>query len=136
MFLECKAKRLRLDSKTTLNLSISESVLKDLKTLAEGIRKLYTSYLDFTQNEYPQIKNNSSKEVHLAVVTLEDWYIYLNPLIAEKLKELVQQAFIEKKMDINLIEQLPYTIFSGLPEQLHAGMAPGLYFHPVSYNSE
>lgn len=112
MFVECKTKRLTLNSKTKLDLNLSKGILNDLKILAKEIRKIYTTYLDFTDNKYPQPKFDSTKNTFLTIVTLEDWFIYLNPLISNKLNELVQQSFIEKQMDINLIAKYPYTIFS------------------------
>jgi hypothetical protein len=112
MFVECKTKRLTLNSKTKLDLNLSKGILNDLKILAKEIRKIYTTYLDFTDNKYPKPKFDSTKNTFLTIVTLEDWFIYLNPLISNKLNELVQQSFIEKQMDINLIAKYPYTIFS------------------------
>lgn len=112
MFIECKTKRLTLDSKTKIDLDGSKGILNDLKILANEIRKVYTTYLDFTNDKYPQPKFDSTKNTFLTIVTLEDWFIYLNPLISNKLNELVKQSFIENQIDINLITKYPYTIFS------------------------
>ena len=86
--------------------------MKDLKILANEIRKIYTTFLDFKNGKYQQPEFDSTKNIHLTLVTLEDWYIYLNPFISKKLDELLIQCFEEEKLDVNLIELYPYTIFS------------------------
>lgn len=112
MFLECKTKRPTLHSKTKIDPNVPGGILKDLKILANEIRKIYTTFLDFKNGKYQQPEFDSTKNIHLTIVTLEDWYIYLNPFISKKLDELLIQCFEEEKLDVNLIELYPYTIFS------------------------
>lgn len=112
MFLECKTKRPSLNSKTKIDPNFPRGIIEDLKILAKEIRKIYSSFLDFKNGKYKQPKFDSIKNIYLTIVTLEDWFIYLNPLISEKLNELLEQSFNEKEMDVNLIKQHPYTIFS------------------------
>jgi hypothetical protein len=110
LFIECKAKRMTVVSKSELD--IKQGLESDLTKMASFIVQLYKTYIDYTADKYPQIKYNPSKKFVPLVVTLEEWYINLNPPILEILKELVIKNFIESNLDTSLIDKFPYHIRS------------------------
>jgi hypothetical protein len=138
LFLECKTKRPTLNTKTKLDPESEKGIIYDLRKLSVEIRKLYTTFLDFTKGKYSNIQYDSTKNIFLSVITLEDWYFELNPKMEEMLMELVHQSFNEKNMDVQLIEQYPYRIFSAevFEREIQIINSIGInnYFHLINNN--
>lgn len=108
LFIECKTKRMRLDSKSILG--VTQGLEKDLKKMAEFITQVYKTYIDYKNNLYPTLKFDSNKEFYPLVLTLEDWYINFNHVILDMLKSFVIELFNIINLDIMLLESFPYHI--------------------------
>lgn len=108
LFIECKAKRMRVDSQTMID--INEKINKDYTVLAEGIFQLYKTLNDYLNNLYPNKYNNQL--IYPLIITLEDWFlsghsnIGIDALIGEKVKEL----FNDNNLSLNLLEKYPYSM--------------------------
>ena len=86
LFIECKTKRLTIGAKTELlNLDELES---ELDKIADAIVQTYKSIENYKNRLYPQIKFDPAKHLYPIIVTLEDWFLYGDPII-KKLDELV-----------------------------------------------
>ena len=110
LFIECKAKRMTMVSKTELDIKMG--LEKDLKKMASFIIQLYKTYIDYSKGKYPQLSFDSTKKFVPLVITLEAWYININPRIQELLKELVIEDLKANDLDATLIDKYPYHIRS------------------------
>lgn len=108
LFIECKTKRMRLDSKTELD--SNNGLNKDLKKMAEFVTQLYKTYIDYTLGLYPSIAFDESKEFFPLVLTLEDWGTNFNHLILETITNLTKIEFEKNNLDISLITKYPFNI--------------------------
>lgn len=108
LFIECKTKRMTLNSKSSLE--ITESLEKDLKIMAEYVKQVYEQYLEYKANLYPTVKYDESKEFYPLVLTLEDWFININHALIDKLKLYVIDCFKQANFDLELLEKFPYQI--------------------------
>jgi hypothetical protein len=108
-FIECKTKRLTFGAKIELfDLKELES---EFDKMADAIVQTYKTIEDYKKGLYPQIKFNSSKKVYPIVVTLEDWFLYGDPLI-NMLDNLVSAKLSKNGLDNNLIDTNPYCAMS------------------------
>jgi len=110
LFIECKTKRMTLVSKSELD--IKKGLENDLKKMASFITQLYKTYIDYSDNKYPQLTYQNNKLFVPLVVTLEEWYINLNPKIMGLLREFVISEFQSINLDASLIDKFPYYIRS------------------------
>lgn len=110
LFIECKTKRMTMLSKTELD--AEKGLEKDLMKMASFIVQLYTTYIDYSKDLYPQIKFDEKKDFYPVVLTLEDWYTNINPKIMSMIKEFVIQLFKENGLDESLVEKFPCSIMS------------------------
>lgn len=106
LFIECKAKRMTMVSKSELDIKLG--LESDLRKMASFITQLYKTYIEYTEGKYPQVAFDSSKKFVPLVVTLEAWYININPRILELLRELVIENLKANNIDVSLIEKFPY----------------------------
>ena len=110
LFIECKTKRMTMVSKSEID--IKKGLEKDLDTMASAIVQLYKTYIDYRSNKYPQLIFDENKKFIPLIVTLEDWYININPRIMGLLKELVIEKMKESNLEIELIDCYPYHLRS------------------------
>ncbi len=108
IFIECKTKRMRLDSKSELE--IKNSLEKDLRKMSEFIGQLYKTYSDYKADLYTTLKFDESKCFYPLVLTLEEWHIDINDILIDKLKEFVSEYFDKNNLDKMLLEKFPYHI--------------------------
>ena len=99
-----------LVSKTHIDLK--DGLQKDLEKMAGFITQVYKTYIDYKENNYPQIKFDGTKKFIPVVLTLETWYITINLKLMEILKELVFKNFFEEGLDPTLLETNPYHLWS------------------------
>lgn len=112
MFIECKTLRLTLISKTNMDIFSPKGLNEDLEEMAKQITKIYVTYLDYVNNLYPQIKFDPKKNFIPSIVILEEWYLFANPMLHTKLKELVSNELDKKGLDSSLLEKFPYIMYS------------------------
>lgn len=110
LFIECKAKRMTFGSKSELDLD--GGLKADLEKMATFITQIYKTYIDYTKGKYPNLPFYPSITFFPLIVTLEDWYINLNPSIAHQLHSLVIANVEANNLDSTLIERFPYHIRS------------------------
>ena len=110
LFIECKTKRMTLNAKT--NFDIKAGLESDLKKMAKFIVQIYKTYMDYKDNKYPGIPYDDTKLFQPLVVTLEEWYLYLNPKLLDILNSFVLDEFTNNELDQALIKDFPYYIMS------------------------
>lgn len=136
MFIECKTKRMRLDSKSELE--VKDNLEKDLKKMADFIGQLYKTYIDYKANLYPTVKFDEKKDFYPLVLTLEDWFLNINHILLDKLKEFVIDYFNKNNLDKTLLEKFPYHIRCASEFEKHIQLINGLgikeYFHKTINN--
>ncbi len=136
LFIECKAKRMTMGAKTEFD--IKNGLESDLKKMSSFITQIYKTYVEYRNDKYPQVKFQLSKNFIPLVVTLEDWYLNINPKILGMLKDLVIEGFKTNKMDIELLETFPYHIRSvsvfERDIQLINSLGISEYFRKVKHN--
>jgi hypothetical protein len=136
MFIECKTKRMRLDSKSELE--VKDNLEKDLKKMADFIGQLYKTYRDYCANLYPNIKYDETKDFYPLVLTLEEWHININHILLDKLKEFVIEYFDKNNLEKTLLENFPYHIRCPSEFEKHIQLINGLgikeYFYKTHHN--
>lgn len=111
VFIECKTKRMTLNSKFEIN--INDALDIDLKKMASFIKQIYKTYIDYKNNEYQNIKFDPTKFFIPIVLTLEEWYININPQIKDLLRKyVIEYLDNERNFDKSLIIDNPYYILS------------------------
>jgi hypothetical protein len=106
LFIECKTKRLKADSKI-LSSSIG-SLLDDLDKISDGIAQGYKALNDGLLGHYPQWKFEN-KPVYLVVTTIENWFLF-NPQSQQHLLAQVREKVVAANLDANVVEQYPYIL--------------------------
>lgn len=107
IFIECKAKRMTMLSKTEL--LISDALEKDLEKMSIFVTQVYKTIRDYQNGKYPTYKFNEQKKIYPLVVTLEDWHLFGdNPLLKMKIEEKLKAEGIP----LECLSSMPYTICS------------------------
>jgi hypothetical protein len=109
LFLECKAKRLSLQSKTTLtDLSHLE---EDIENLAAAVVQVYKTLNDCLAGRYPHYTHQEGDQIYPAVVTLENWRL-LGSVMFETLDRSVKAQMGKTDLPESLIEQFSYSVWA------------------------
>ncbi len=107
-FVEAKAKRMQVKSKTQLS---DESALKeDIDVLAEDIVQVYQTLDDFKKGHYSHLEYKEGDNIYSMVVTLEDWYLLGEDLL--DVQEKVKEKMRVKGLSEDMIEKHPYILCS------------------------
>lgn len=115
LLIECKTKRMRLESKNSLDETFVE---KDLEKMADFLLQLYKSIQNYKNNEYPFVTNSKKRKIYPMILTLENWHIMgVERFI--RINELLRTKLIETGINPICIEENPYTI-SSIDEFEHA----------------
>ena len=109
LFIECKTKRLTTGAKAGL-FDITE-LESELGKIADAIVQVYKTMEDFKKGLYSEIKYRSDKALYPMVVTLEEWFIYGDPIV-NKLNEFVVDKLKKLGLSANLITTNPYCVIS------------------------
>jgi len=110
VFIECKAKRLRLGSLTELNKL--DDIEMDLKKMIGFIFQVYKRLIEALNNKIPNLKLNDSSNLYVVVLTLEEWFLPLNFAYEKQIKESLYELFEKNHLDKSIIEKYPYYLFS------------------------
>lgn len=124
VFVECKAKRMTMPSKTEL--VISDAYKKDLEKMATFIVQIYKTIRDYKNGKYPTYYYNEKKKIYPLVVTLEDWHLFGdNSLLESKVKE----KLISESLSMDCLFDMPYTICSAqeFEEMIQIIQKKGIY---------
>jgi hypothetical protein len=110
VFIECKTKRMRFDSKFETNISISLD--GDLEKMASFVVQIYKTYLDYSNNKYDNISYNNNRKFVPLVITLEDWYVNFNHKLKKIIHEKIIALFEIEIIPLSLLDDFPYFIRS------------------------
>jgi len=117
LFLECKAKRLSWDAKSSLeDLGPLEG---DIDSMAAAVVQVYKTLADHLANAYPHFPAKEGRKIFPAVVTLENWRMF-GPVMMNKLTEAVASKLDGAGLPPHLVEQMPYSIWA--IEELEVGL--------------
>jgi hypothetical protein len=109
LFLECKARRLSLQSKTTLtDLSHLE---EDIEILAAAVVQVYKTLNECLTGSYTHCAHQEDDQIYPAVVTLENWRL-LGSIMFETLHRSVKAQMAEANLPESLIDQFPYSVWA------------------------
>ena len=106
LFVECKAKRLTVDSKTAHDTVALE---RDLLVMAKAIVQHYGNIRRALEGRTHWIPDH--RPVYPVVLTLEDWHVF-TPRVMEILKARVGQLSAEAGIPATMLEEMPWTVAS------------------------
>jgi hypothetical protein len=84
---------------------------EELSTMADIIVQVYKSISDYQKNLYPHLPFDPKRKVFPMIITLEDWYLFL-----DEHKAKIEKAVIKKLEELSLptiwLTETPYQICS------------------------
>lgn len=111
LFIECKAKKLRQESR--VRIASRESLEGDLEVMSDAVVQVYETMNDALNGAYPRWRNRELP-IYPIIVTLEEWYLY--GMYGDKLLPVIDRKAREKLAALNiglsLLDQHPYSILS------------------------
>ncbi|MFC1538976.1 hypothetical protein ACFL6H_06095 [Candidatus Latescibacterota bacterium] len=107
LFIEVKAKKLRLEAKIEIN--DIDVLHEDLDKMAESIIQSYKTIGDYIENHYPHLKYNKERKIYPILLTLESWDIWVNQ-IRDMLLDKIHEKFELSNINICWLDEMPYTI--------------------------
>jgi hypothetical protein len=110
LFIECKVKRLRLDSIIRFNNNIDFE--NDIEKMIGFLFQTYKSVQDALNKKIQNINIDDLSQIYVVILTLEDWHLDLNPFLDKKIQNALHTKFEEKGLDYKIIEKYPYIIRS------------------------
>lgn len=108
--IECKAKRLKLGSK--LKLADKKDIEDDIEKMAGFVFQAYKSLNDVLENKVNEIQTNKETKVFVTILTLEEWFLALNPQYIENIEMKVREKCINNKLNPSYVEIYPFSILS------------------------
>lgn len=108
LFIECKSKKLRLESK--IKISDSISLNEDLEKMSGFIVQAYKTVIEALEGRYAHWKPNDNP-CYVLVVTLEDWYLFGAELLGA-INAAVESKLVIENIDPKIIKEIPYTVCS------------------------
>jgi len=109
VFIECKSKRIKMESKSNLN--NTSSLISDIEILSNAIVQTYKTINDFTNNLYPNIKYNSNLSEYPIIILIDEWYV-INPNISNKLMQEIEKGFLKYDLNKEMLIDMPYSYTS------------------------
>lgn len=109
VFIECKTKKLRLNSKNFTK--YQETLNEDLEHMVNAAVQLYKVYQHYSDDIIPGLPYVPNKKFIPIVVTLEDWFAG-GPDTDKVIQERIEAVFIEKGIDISLLKKYPFKSYS------------------------
>lgn len=109
LFVECKTKRLRWNSKT--GLTDLTALEEDIRKLAGAVVQVYKTIRDYRDGRYPHLGYIEALRVYPVIVTLEDWYLFGHDL-PDRLDSAVRATMLTVGLPIEWLEVMPYSIMS------------------------
>ena len=127
MFVECKTKRLTWASKVSL--ADLTALDHDINKLAGAVIQVYRTINDYRAGHYPHLQFVAGRRIYPVIVTLEDWYFFGYELPA-RLDVAVRRGMLEAELDVNWLEEMPYSIMSVDECETAAGVINSVGVHP------
>jgi hypothetical protein len=108
IFVECKARRLSMGAKTSLDdLTALE---KDIDNMAEALLQLYKSTAEYLSNEYPHFSFEEGRAIYPSIVTLENWWMFGAPMF-DRLRASLSAKMQAAAVPTRYLDEMPYSIF-------------------------
>jgi len=108
LFIECKTKRMRSDSKIAL--VDTSPLLRDLLKVSDFVVQIYKSIQDAKDGHYPHW-TSSGTPIFPVIVLLDEWYLF-DPNLEETLNARVVEKLKEWDIDADILSSSPYEIVS------------------------
>lgn len=110
VFVECKTKRLKEQSKSQLTMDgENNSLLTDITIIAAGVTQLYKVYNDYRDNKVDNLHYDSNKQFVPILVTLEHMLPSLPP-INDNISDIVRADLSKLGINASIIDTYPYHI--------------------------
>lgn len=109
IFIECKTKRLRNNSKNLL--SVKDELQEDISIYADGVFQLYRSYSDYKNGLMPGLPFNDSK-VFIPILLIQDEFFLNVPTIKDEIARLTYKKLKDKQIDLSTFEEFKFQVFS------------------------
>jgi hypothetical protein len=108
LFIECKVKRIRLDTKQTL--TDTAPLQEDISYLASAVVQTYRTIQDCIAGHYPHFKVASDAKIYPCVVTLENWHMH-GPKMYGFFRDLVREKMAEDGLAEDYLTKMPYSVW-------------------------
>jgi hypothetical protein len=79
--------------------------------LADAIVQLYERLQDYAAGRFPNLSYVSSRKIYPVVVTLEEWYLFGERVLA-LLRDAVETKMRVGGVDLGWLDKAPYTVLS------------------------
>lgn len=109
VFIECKTKRLRNESKSQLD--IENELKNDLKEIAKGIMKMLLVIDFYEQNKIDKLPFNASLSIYPVMITFQD-YCLNSPEFHDLISDMVKCELDEKGINPKIVDAKSFYIFS------------------------
>jgi hypothetical protein len=109
LFIESKAKRLRLQARTDIR--STAALDSELDKLAGFVAQVYRTIDDYREGRYPQLPFQPAKPVFPLVVTLEEWFSF-GPRITDELSSRVVARVAGDGLRPEYVTEMPYATCS------------------------
>ena len=108
-FIECKTKRITVAAKTAM--TDLTPLQEDLGKLADAVVQLYERVTDYAAGAFPNLPYLPARKVYPIVVTLEEWYLF-----GERVMALLREAVVTRmrgaNVDLGWLDRAPYSVMS------------------------
>jgi hypothetical protein len=110
IFIECKAKRLRLESITRFN--DNQDLDSDIKKMIGFIFQAYKSINDAINKNIPKISISDNTEICIIILTLDNWHLGLDPYLNKQIRNDLESKFEAEGIDKAILDKYPFHIRS------------------------
>ena len=105
-FLECKTKRLQIESK-----KFEEIVESDINSMSDAVTQTYKIYKHYKEEKINSLKYDPNKTFIPVIITLEEWYAGV-PYFYDKIKQQVQEKLKIEGINENFVDIFKFHITS------------------------
>jgi hypothetical protein len=108
LFLECKVKRIRWETKQTL--SDTASLEDDIGYMASAVAQTYRTIQDCVAGHYPHFKVTPGMKIYPCIVTLENWHMH-GPVMYGLFRDQVKRKMEEDGLPDEYLTSMPYSVW-------------------------
>ncbi|CUT13660.1 hypothetical protein BF49_4740 [Bradyrhizobium sp.] len=108
LFLECKVKRLRWDTKQTL--SDTSALEQDISYMASAVVQTYRTIQDCLAGRYPHFAAKDTVKIYPCIITLENWHMH-GPVMYGLFREQVKARMKLEGLPEEFLTEMPYSIW-------------------------
>lgn len=109
VFIECKTKKLRLNSKNFTD--YEETLNEDLQHMVNAAIQLYKVYNHYVDGLIPGLTYDPDKKFFPLVVTLEDWFAG-GPDTDEFIRAGIKDEFVKNTFNTSILDKFPFKSYS------------------------